>query len=123
MWKRIDETIQKTKTSIGKLGKEYNFSPSTVYNTITMVKKGEVPRDTELRIIEALADGMNVSLNYLIHGDQVAETAEKRVDESLVDSIFSLANGNRLTLFLMSIPYLSGDELDAIRDDILTRFK
>lgn len=123
MWKRIDETIKKTKVSINKLGKEYNFSPSSVYNTIAMVRRGEVPRDTELRIIEALANGMNVPLNYLLHGDQVSDKAEKRVDESLVDSIFSLANGNRLTLFLMAIPYLSVDELDAVRDDILTRFK
>lgn len=126
MWERIDETAKRTRVSINNLGKKYNFSPSTVYNTITRIKKGLPPRDTELRVIEVLANEMNVPLNYLMHGDGDGEGKDRdepRLDNSLVENIFSLGNGNRLTLFLMAIPYLTVEELDAVREDMVTRFK
>lgn len=123
MWKRIDDMLKRTKVSVTKVGEKCGFSPSTVYNTISAVKKGQSPRDTELRIIEALANEMNVPLNYLVHGEMIdTEKDGKKIDNSLVDNIFSLGNGNRLALFLMTIPYMSTAELDAVREDILTRF-
>lgn len=124
MWNRIDTKARETGISYTKAGRKYGFSPSSVYNTVAAVKKGLPPRDTEFRIIEALAQEMKVPLNYLVHGE-VAKSDNKGSDcinESVLDCIFSLSNGDALSLFLMSLPHLETSGIESIREDILSRF-
>lgn len=125
MWHRIEEKSKETGISYTKAGRKYGFSPSGVYNTIARVKRGLPPRDTDLRIIEALAKEMDVPLNYLVHGEKITslEKADTDISESELNNIFALGEGSFPSIFLMVIPFLTDEELESIRSDILTRFK
>lgn len=125
MWYRIDEKAKETRISYTKAGRKYGFSPSNVYNTIASVKKGLSPRDTELRIIEALAEEMNIPLNYLVYGEKITDDAgsDAGISEIVVDNMFALGKSSYPSIFLMVLPYLGKEELDSIRSDILARFK
>lgn len=124
MWYRIDKKAKETGISYTKAGEKYGFSPSSVYNTIAAIKRGQPPRDTEFRIIEALAQEMKVPLNYLVHGEteETNNNNSNGINENTLDCIFSLSNGSALSLFLMSLPHLETSGIESIREDILSRF-
>lgn len=122
MWYRIDARAKETGISYTKTANKYGFSPSSVYNTIAYIKRGMPPRDTDLRIIEALSREMRVPLNYLVHGTEQSNQEDKtNICESVIDNIFALSGGDYLSLFLMTLPYLNKPELESIKGDITAR--
>ncbi len=124
MWYRIDQMAKKTRISYTKTANKYGFSPSSVYNTIASVKRGFPPRDTDLRIIEALSREMRVPLNYLVHGIEVSsENDDSIIDENALKNIFTLSKCNYLSLLLLAFPYLTKTEIESVRADITARIE
>lgn len=123
MWYRIDAKAKETGISYTKTANKHCFRPSSVYNTIVAVKRGLPHRDTDLRIIDALAKEMHVSLNYLVHGEinNLHDNDNTIIDKSVFDNIFSLSNSDYLTLLLLALPYLDKAEMESIKADITER--
>lgn len=120
MWYRIDAKAMETGISYTKTARKFSFSPSSVYNTIVSIKRGLPPRDTDLRIVEALAKEMHAPLNYIVHGEieEPTDNGNTSIDESVLNNIFDLSSGNYLSLLLLALLYLNETELKSIKEDI-----
>lgn len=121
-WLRIDELATKKQISYAEAGKKYSFSPSSVYSSLKNAKSGEKPRDTSVRIFEALAEELGTSLNELVHGLENHDDDDK-INKDLINKLFDLANGDYFALFLSAMPYLDVNSMNAVREDIIARFK
>lgn len=122
MWERITKLVEEKGLAYSEICRKYNFSSSALYSAIKLAKTGEPTRDSEIRVIEAFSKELGVPLNYLIHGDLRKKEKEDKIEESILDSILDMANGDMRALFIMTVPYLSTTAYNSVRQDIISRF-
>lgn len=123
MWGRITKLSEEKGLSYSAICRKYNFSSSALYSAIKLAKEGEPTRDSEIRVIEAFSKELDVPLNYLIHGDSKKADKNDEIQEPVLGSILDMAKGDLRSIFIMTVPYLSTDAYNSVREDIIARLR
>lgn len=126
IWERIEASAQVSQQKLYSLCVKSGISPTSVYDSINATKLNRPIKRTDAYTIVQLAEQLNVPLNYVIHGEKKYDSANKEQEESnksVAESIFALSKGDLSTLLLLAIPYLTPEQVEAIRADVISRFK
>lgn len=76
---KLKSLIDYRDTNVNKLAKETNISPQTIYG---IIKRDNTKVD--IRILQALADNLNVTLDFFATGD----TSENSIEEEEIVSLY-----------------------------------
>ena len=122
IWERFETLMKTSGKSIYTLCKNVGISQSAIYDAINACKLNRPVKNTDAFLLVQLADELGVPLDALIYGEQYkAEDSEEKT--SLVNTIFTLAKGNLSTILLLALPYLTSEQIEAVRADIISRFE